>query len=403
MCNYDIIHLLKQSECYFFTTYYRKGKIFMGYLPLDFLNNQESPNMFWETEKNWMSEDGWINADTKEDAFLKFCMSPDFMRPAYKGEFSILNSKLIKNLDMLSVVTSQPVKRLIENPRVAITEWKDMIIAGIIMDKWGRNKQVYKLDEEFANALYSTEKMQLSKENLKHLPTNTFYVDLSACNGFNPIHGAVVHVNVTETYAAVAIYMLRYDSIFFSWYIYIEFDENGLGIINRKDVPDDTVEIYSPILVRDVKNAPKVTHSTMRRADIVMLCLQMMCYITSKEPDIKENENTKKTYRKPTVIKNKFSEVQQYDVGVVFGKSIKTQIKQLEKEAQTEVELHRSEGKKHVSHKSPKPHFRCAHWQHYHTGKGRTQLELKWIQPTFVGFGTGSDTNSNVVIHKIVS
>lgn len=31
-----------------------------------------------------------------------------------------------------------------------------------------------------------------------------------------------------------------------------------------------------------------------------------------------------------------------------------------------------------------RPHVRRAHWHHYWVGEGRTRLEVRWIEPTFV-------------------
>ena len=41
-------------------------------------------------------------------------------------------------------------------------------------------------------------------------------------------------------------------------------------------------------------------------------------------------------------------------------------------------------------------HVRRAHWHHYWTGKGRTELVLRWIAPTPIGYGERLAT-----IHKV--
>ena len=51
--------------------------------------------------------------------------------------------------------------------------------------------------------------------------------------------------------------------------------------------------------------------------------------------------------------------------------------------------------------KPPIPHFRAAHWSHYWTGKGRTNCELRWIEPIFVCGDYDSSKNSDIIIHKI--
>lgn len=55
---------------------------------------------------------------------------------------------------------------------------------------------------------------------------------------------------------------------------------------------------------------------------LMTMVVQILNYLSSVQPDIEENPQTKKTYRKPaphTEPKNKYSEIQKWDVGVRFG------------------------------------------------------------------------------------
>ena len=54
-----------------------------------------------------------------------------------------------------------------------------------------------------------------------------------------------------------------------------------------------------------------------------ILVIQTLTYLASMEPDIRENPETKNTYRPPAKDaspKNKYSEIQKWDVGVRYGK-----------------------------------------------------------------------------------
>lgn len=55
-----------------------------------------------------------------------------------------------------------------------------------------------------------------------------------------------------------------------------------------------------------------------------MLIFQTVMYLASKKPDVSENEVTRKTYKPSKIIKNKFSEIQKWDVGVRYGSEIRT-------------------------------------------------------------------------------
>lgn len=100
---------------------------------------------------------------------------------------------------------------------------------------------------------------------------------------------------------------------------------------------------------------------------------------------------------KPT---NSFKEVQIHEVGVKYGKTIKKFLqeekkKNHKKENEIEIKIIKEGNKR----KSPRIHYRSAHWQRYRTGKGRVNTVTKWIEPVFVG--AGNKKNIDVVIHKV--
>jgi hypothetical protein len=72
-------------------------------------------------------------------------------------------------------------------------EIMDMFVTPILYQKWSENKQVYKADKDFAKALMYTEKLQYTKEMIKNLPVNNFYLDLSDIPD-GEIHGAFIYV-----------------------------------------------------------------------------------------------------------------------------------------------------------------------------------------------------------------
>lgn len=128
----------------------------------------------------------------------------------------------------------------------------------------------------------------------------------------------------------------------------------------------------------------------------MILIQQLLTYLSSAEPDICEDENTKRTYRKPnpnSAPKNKFSEIQQWDVGVRFGASYRKWKKSQEEPSSNEP---KSSGER----SKQRPHSRRAHWSNYWYGTGENkERRPKWVASYLVNV---DDDNQDVaVIHKV--
>ena len=375
----------------------------MSYLPLDFINSSEKPMEYFTTQKIMLQELGLVDENLTEDEFINFMCSKDYFDLRYTGKFAKFNQFLMYNLDGIVSATGCNPKDLLNGNLSPETEWMDLMLAGVVVEKWAKSKQVYKIDKHFANALIGTEKLQLVKNQLLHLPTNLFYVDLSDCLYLSPIHGAWCNVSIQGNYFNFYIMMLRYDLVFFSWNCEGYFNEAGILEVEKPIQPSKEFITYTPVYGEEKVVNMKVEVATLKKADIAMLCMQLLGYLTSKEPDIEENPITKSTYKPSKTIKNKFSEIQQRDVGIRYGKSIRIKMEEIKrKEKENNKENSEKFETKIIHRKPPKPHFRNAHWSHYWTGKGRTNYETRWIEPTFVGFND-NNYESDVIIHKIVN
>lgn len=286
------------------------------------------------------------------------------------------------------------------------SDMKDLILYPTFMEIWSENKQVYKPDNEFLDALYKTENFNLCRDDLEHLPTNCFWLDLEEYN--NSFNGALVHVLVNSIECYLTIYCFsKQNSSFYSNYFCLGFSQDGT--LNTKAL-NQMISNYSKEALTEIAFDPdtgepikRITTEeyTFKPSDICHLVMQILCYMTSKEPDIHESQKTKLSYRKPTgEPKNSFKEVQIHEVGVKYGRSIrafaKQEVKRLkETESTNDIDIKRLGYKR----RSPRLHYRCAHWQRYRVGKGRTQIVTKWIEPVYVGIGSKSTTD--VIIHKV--
>lgn len=364
------------------------------YLPLKVIDTYQKEYSFERLQQMFASAGAAsIYAMTEED-FILFMLSKDFLRPEKNDKYKDLAEVLVGNLPTLIKTLGITDKQVREQKIDIHTEMKDIFLTAPICLRWKKYKLVYKPNEDFTEALLHTSKLELYRSSLLHLPCSTFYLDVSENHLFPGFSGVFVSFTLDKDYAYFSMYALTDKEESFSFYTTAKFGTEEKIELQFSDIPVEETYIATPF------RAQKKTEQdlSVSRRDLFSVVFQMICYLSSKEPDIKENEITKKTYRKTEVIRNKFSEIQQFDVGVRIGTKIRTQIEEA-KEIEEEMQ---EDGPRFIPlkkpRKSPIPHFRCAHWQTYHVGEGRQQIEVKWIEPTFVG---GITQARDVVIHEI--
>lgn len=320
-------------------------------------------------------------------------------------------------LDFLKLGYEEPKKYMTEivtklfsemsktQDNINLADVKDIFCYPLIIEKWSENKQVYKPDNTFLDALVKTENFKITKRDIQHLPCYNFYLDLEDYN--NTYNGAFVQINSLENELYVTVYCMAKQDAWFSHYFHMIYDENGElssqkmpDLFDNEEKNEKTIMAFDSDTGRVSKNVIQLEND-LTTTEISRMVFQLMLYITSKEPDLKESEKTKYSYRKPSgAPKNVFKEVQIYDVGVRYGRTIRTKLKEEQKKAKIEQYKPQNETQEIVEkkqRKSPRLHFRCAHWQRVWTGKGRTTPENRWIEPTFVGAGKQTD----VIIHKV--
>lgn len=325
------------------------------------------------------------------DLLLQLVFSRDFFTMHYDGPFSHLNKGLCLNKQMNAALFEG--KNVKEN-------WKDMFSMAAMVELFRQHKQVFDFDPDFVSDLSKTDGIKFYPSLLRRLPYDTFYLDFTRIKEFQPFDGMFVHVEVKEDDSVLLLGYRTFRDIYYSCnailskkeqlsdgnMIYYDYKRSLLRY--RPEIPlDDSVKEYAGI-------DPDFVLSNGNFPNIWMFLVQALMYLASKEPDVEENPKTKNTYRKSDKVRDKFSEIQQWDVGVRYG----TKIRKIKKEASIDEAVSDDDLPISVkTRKSPRPHSRCAHWQHYWTGPGRTVMELKWIEPTFVG----AVTNIPIVKHKV--
>ena len=119
----------------------------------------------------------------------------------------------------------------------------------------------------------------------------------------------------------------------------------------------------------------------------------MILYILAQNAEITQNFEQSFITKRGKTIKDKYSEIRKWDVGIRVGAAIRQQ-KMREQSEQPE--------RNQNGHNSPRPHMRRGHWHHFWTGsKTRPEerkLILKWLSPMTVATNTD---DTPVVIHKV--
>lgn len=276
------------------------------------------------------------------------------------------------------------------------SEVRDAVVQGFIISDWASNKQVFKPDKTFAKYLLETDKLSLNIDYFKHLPVNTFYLDLSDNSDlFGNIHGVFVNVHLlNEIDVAVTYYILNDELVTFSAYNVMRLETAQTYETSNFD-GDVTVSV-----IPNVKC--ETTNQTFNMRNISTIVLQTICYLNVSKPDIEDSPVTKNTYKKRNTVKNKFSELCIHDVGIRIGSTINHNLEEMKKAQHTSEKVYKSEDGIVIERKSPTPHIRCAHWHRFWHGskqQGNRHLELQWVEPVFV---CGSYTsNKDVIIHKM--
>ncbi len=379
----------------------------MEYLPLAFYKSGKIDNpdgQFSIIKEIWADMDG--KGEITEEEFVRFGLSSDFADPCHQGRFQPINEWMfsLDGQETLYGITGINLQQYAAGDVDWVTEWRDILVAPCLFDRWARNKQVYSPDRDFAEALLRTQNLQLHRDILQHLPTNYFFVEFPG-GMFAPMKGAFVFVENGADHFCFTSVLITEGLQYFSHYFSGVYGPDGTIKLALDDLPTAKYDLYS---YDGTGNAPKKIEvspldESQGRSSATWFLFQMTCYLVSNKPDIAENPITKSTYRKSTFVKNKFSEIQKWDVGVRFGKTIRIQTSNALKQEQTDEQgltnddLIDDEQSK-ASRKSPIPHFRCAHWHRYWTGEGRKTCEVKWIEPIFVGFNA---EECDVVIHRV--
>ena len=339
-----------------------------------------------------------------DDEFAQFTLTDDFFNPEYKGKWSDANDYLMQNKKLHNLIFKGIRFSDLHQRR---TEWRDFFGEYFVLNKWQKSKIVYKIDNEFFHEIKNTGNLKICRSMFEHLPVSIMYFDLYDVKNIGDFKGAWVNINQKGNEFLFSVYMVTDKSMsavqahaFFSYYCGFRFFNDDEIELDLKDALTDVTDTFHIENYRVIDDETGIVirqpldKADDHRAEIVTAILQILQFLHADIDDVTESPITKSTYRPSTTIKNKFSEVRRWDVGVRYGKAIKIAKEQVIKEAKEESLSERA-GQK--VRKPVRPHIRSAHWQRYHVGKGRQEIKVNWIPPVYV---CGAKEIA-VTIHKV--
>lgn len=275
---------------------------------------------------------------------------------------------------------------------------------------WSRNKQVYSFDSDFLDELMNTDTLMTVKDGWDYLPYNNFYIDISSNKGLSDKLGKGFFIHLekglfprdNQMCDCYMVHICRVnDTYFYSDVLCRENITTEIAI--DREIKEDIKVFDLPKSLAECEKMDLLnidTHTEKLETGLYdALIFQILTYLSSVEPDIKENATTKQTYRKPNPNmkpKHKFSEVQKWNVGNDFGVSYrKWKAEKKSSQSSSESRIGNGAGTK------KRPHSRKAHWSHYWYGSGENKVRRpKWIASTFINIGNNEE--KGVTVTKVL-
>jgi hypothetical protein len=262
---------------------------------------------------------------------------------------------------------------------------------------WRIHKQIFEFDEDMEEILYEqADDIVIPVDVLRSLPYPCIYIKTKKMNydGFFAFFESDLRTGQLE---------LRFLPFFDNGVtvdllpIYVT---EGLtvkeGLQNAFDTalaqPKTMKRIQEDSSLKD--ELEKQFEKTLRISKKLM---QLVLYICAQNAEIAENPDQKKIYRKPKSedsIKDRYREVQKWDVGKQTGENIRKYHKNNSVQYASE-----SNGTRTGISTPKKPHIRSGHWHHYWIGphEGERKLVLRWLAPTFIHDGQNVEPTTNLI------
>ena len=277
--------------------------------------------------------------------------------------------------------SSRPQEQVLHNSRI--------LLYYSIIEKWAQNKQVYAFDSDFLDEMLSMEELTISEKVFDFLPYRSFYLDFAESAKMRELfdaEGFFVEVHDYDRVVRINLVSVKLQGNGRPYIDYIPFTcPNDKEIVLTKENFTQHFGQYD-LLGRDDDEMKPFDSPNLTKSFTI---LQLILYLASVEPDVKENPKTHISYQKPkNKVRNVYSEVQKWDVGIRFGNAFR-KWKTAKENNNTSVSVRNGSKKR--------PHTRRAHWSHFWYGHGEDKIRRpKWVSEVMVGIGDPITT-----IHKV--
>lgn len=244
------------------------------------------------------------------------------------------------------------------------------------MAPWRLSKEVYVIDEDLKNLLFEQDgELDVPDEILLQLPYPCFYVELpNTYYRADKIHGFFVTLeyDVNNGDKELKPVFLTDDGNIFSYSIHIgaKTIEESVDMLDKQALENTNGD-------KELKRlALRAMQDSAETKIFLKQILQVILYILAQNAEITPSSEQSFITKRGKTVKDKYSEIRKWDVGIRVGAAIR---QQKAKEQSRKKEYKESE------HQSPRPHMRRGHWHHFWTGPKaqpeERKLILKWLSP----------------------
>lgn len=241
---------------------------------------------------------------------------------------------------------------------------------------WRLSKEVYVIDEDLKNLLFEQDgELDVPDEILLQLPYPCFYVELpNTYYRADKIHGFFVTLeyDVNNGDKELKPVFLTDDGDIFSYSIHIgaKTIEESVDMLDKQALENTNGD-------KELKRlALRAMQDSAETKIFLKQILQVILYILAQNAEITPSSEQSFITKRGKTVKDKYSEIRKWDVGIRVGAAIR---QQKAKEQSRKKEYKESE------HQSPRPHMRRGHWHHFWTGPKaqpeERKLILKWLSP----------------------
>lgn len=283
---------------------------------------------------------------------------------------------------------------------------------------WQRTKAVYSFNREFVDAMSYTDDTTILISLLERLPFKDmlfFFPD-----------GTLPKIKDEET-AGMYVHIESHPDLLWINFNYLERKQdnrsqiypgvsfafpitNGMKVSQVFETRQylDWLSTYKRTLFIDRHlNDQEADECILAERKALNLAINLMYYLSSKEPDIKQIKRLKKPQNTSRQKNDNDPAIKLHEVGTKYAEIVYRKL-QIDKSS-VEEDTDSAEGaddknsedvavRNAKQWKKRRPHVRRAHFQHYWTGEGRTIPVLRWKSDLFVG---ANRDDQAVVVYEV--